>query len=197
MTTPSNQKHIVGEFMTKDGYALIRDLKSTSVFHLLSDYTNRIENESKEVLCSIKELFIRAEKEEIVSFIEKIEIAQVDIHGFRNVDYQSLPMVYLQGVGYKRLYLSGQVSIRDERKRFYIDNDYVLTNDVGFYIYTQHKTTREYLMGLTQKEIQGENWVLNSYSHVFIPQPKEEALFQKQRGLVDKNNIAEKGIQYD
>ena len=106
---------------------------------------------------------------------------------YSEMSYRDLPFEELPIKGNKRVYLSGQFSIHKPRKELLIDNDYVLTDDCGRYIDTDEILTREYLINLTQEQIQGSK----KPTYIFLPIPRAEAKYKKLKAIKDKNNIGQ------
>lgn len=119
-----------------------------------------------------------------------IELERLKI-SYRNTPYEELPKE-----GDKRIYLVGQECYGKRRAKLLIDNDYVLTDDEGRYIHTEQILPREFLMSLSQKQIQNSD----NPAHIFLPMPRAEAIYRGLRMIEDKNNIPQyykKGDQDD
>jgi len=110
-----------------------------------------------------------------------IELEKLDVD-YRNSPYEKLPQE-----GDKRIYLAGQQVWGRTRVKLLINNDYVLTDDKGRYIDTEEVLTREYLMSLTQEQIQGTKY----RQWAWLPIPRAEAIYRKLKPIKDKNNIAQ------
>lgn len=118
-----------------------------------------------------------------VEFNFRQSISPEKIENYRDLNYQDLP-----SKNGKKMYLSGQLVYGRKRKELLIDNDYVLTDDNGRYIDTKKVLSRDYLISLSQKEIQGND----NPKHVYLPLPRAEAELKKLKAMPDKNNIDKK-----
>ena len=108
-----------------------------------------------------------------------------------NINYRCTPYGELPVEDGKRVYLVGQECYGKRRTKLLIEDDYVLTDDNGRYIHTDEVLTREYLMGLSQKQIQGEHWTINNCAYIFLPIPRAEAIYKNLKPIQDRNNIGQ------
>jgi len=102
-------------------------------------------------------------------------------------NYRDIPFNFLPILNGEKCYLVGQKFYGKNREILKIKNDYVLTDDNGRYINTRDTLTREYLMSLTQEQIQNSS----NPKHIFLPMPRAEAEYKNLKAIEDKNNIAQ------